>query len=217
MSFINRLNKKSVYLFILAFGFAVAANSCYTDYGLTTADYDVVLTRYDKAADFSSYRTYAMPDTIFHIIGEDDEDEISRQFDALMLQTVASNMASRGFTRIENPDSSNIPDAVVTISVTTTDYQGVSYYPPYWGYPGWGWYYPPYYPPYWGTTYSYSTGTIFIDFGDVDNVAGDSSLVTVEWNATINGLLSSNASSTRTRIENSIDQAFVQSPYLKTN
>ncbi|NOX19434.1 MAG: DUF4136 domain-containing protein [Chlorobi bacterium] len=215
MSFKNRLNKKMIYLFVLFFGLAIVVNSCYTDYGLTTSDYDVVLTRYDKEADFGSFRTYALPDTVFHIVG-DEEDEISRQFDALMLQKVASNMASRGFTRIDNPDSSNIPDAVVTISVTTTDYTGVSYYPPYWGYPGWGWYYPPYYPPYWGTTYSYSTGTIFIDFGDVDNVA-DSSLVTVEWNATINGLLSSNASSTRARIEDSINQAFTQSPYLKTN
>jgi len=216
MSFENRLNKKVLFLFVLFFGLAIFVNSCYTDYGLTTSDYDVVLTRYNKETDFGSFRSYVLPDTVFHIVGN-EEDNISRQFDALMLQKVASNMDNRGFTRIENPDSAHIPDAVITISVTTTDYEGVAYYPPYWGYPGWGWYYPPYYPPYWGgTTYSYSTGTIFIDFGDVENVE-DSSLVTVEWNATFNGLLSSNASLTRERIQESIDQAFIQSPYLKTN
>ena len=73
MSFKNRLNKKIRYLFVLFFGLAFAINSCYTDYGLTTSDYDVVLTRYNKETDFASFRTYALPDTIFHIVGDEED------------------------------------------------------------------------------------------------------------------------------------------------
>ena len=44
----------------------VAGLSCYRDYGLTTADYDMVLTLADPDAIFSNYSIYAMPDTVIH-------------------------------------------------------------------------------------------------------------------------------------------------------
>ena len=46
---------------------AVLLASCTPESGLQTADdYDVVVTLYDKEADFGSVRTYLMPDSIVH-------------------------------------------------------------------------------------------------------------------------------------------------------
>jgi hypothetical protein len=78
------------------------------------------------------------------------------------------------------------------------------YYPP-----GWGWYYPPYY-----TVSSFTTGTLVMTIQDpnVDNAIGQSE---ASWVVGINGILSGNYSIDR--VLNGIDQAFKQSPYLKTN
>ncbi len=197
--------------FALALTFLLS--SCYTDYGLTTEDYDVVYTKYNPETNFSSYKTFVMPDSVFHLIGEGEEDNISRQFDGLILNLVAQNFENRGFVRVNDVDSA---DAVVVVSVSDDTYSGAVYYPPYWGYPGWGWdWY--YYPPYWGdvTYYEYNTGTIYIQFANMENVDGENILYT-DWMAIANGLLSSNIVQTQNRIEKSINQAFAQSPYLKT-
>ena len=195
----------------------IGLNSCYSDYGLATTDFDIVATFYDDRTDFSSYKTYAMPDSVFHIVGENERDNISREFDSYILSKVADNMESGGYTRILDPEASgdNKPDLVLYVSVTTSTHSGAIYYPPYWGYPGWGWYYPPY----WGSTayYSYSTGTILLHLGDTDQLDSDNQIIEPQWSANINGLLENSAASTKSRIGSSIDQAYVQSPYLKTN
>ncbi len=211
---IKELFKKGKILFLgvlIAFG----VTSCYTDYGLSTADYDVVYTKYNKAVNFTQFKTFAMPDSVYHLVGEGEEDNISRQFDALILSTVVRNLEQRGFVRV---DSVNAADAVVVVTVSEDTYSGAIYYPPYWGYPGWGWDWYYYYPPYWGdvTYYEYNTGTIHLQFADIENVDGETILYT-DWMAIMNGLLSSNVVQTQSRIENAVNQAFSQSPYLKTN
>ncbi len=208
-NFLARYGKILVLLF-----FPLAFSSCYTDYGLTTEDYDVVFTKYNPDVNFSSFKTFAMPDSVFHLLGEGEEDNISRQFDALILNLVVTNFERRGFVRVDSLENA---DAVVTVSVSDDTFSGTIYYPPYWGYPGWGWdWY--YYPPYWGdvTYYEYNTGTIYVQFANIENVDGESILYT-DWMAIANGLLSSNIVQTQSRIEKSINQAFKQSPYLKTN
>ncbi len=197
--------------------FATLLTSCYTDYGLTTEDYDIVYTKYNTSTNFASFKTFFMPDSVYHLVGEGEEDNLSRQFDALILNLVATNFQNRGYVRVAQLDSTNLPDAAVVVSVSDDTYSGAIYYPPYWGYPGWGWdWY--YYPPYWGdvTYYEYNTGTIYIQFADIQNIDNEHILYT-DWMAIANGLLSSNIVQTQSRIETAINQAFKQSPYLKTN
>jgi len=221
-----KVRKKSTWLTISVLFAAMlltfSLNSCYDDYGLTTSDYDLVRTFYDKDQNFTSYQTYAMPDSVYHIISEGEDDDISRQLDSYMLAQVVRNMENMGYTRIDNPDNeANKPDVVVYVAVTTSTHSGAIYQPGYgypgwgWGYPGWGWGYPPYYGNV--TYYSYSTGTMFIQMGDTNELDDNNKIVEAVWTANMNGLLQSSASGTQARVKEMVDRSFSQSPYLATN
>jgi len=187
--------------------------ACYTDYGLTYADYDVVVTLYDKNTDFGTFKTFYMIDSVF-IVG-DTTKEVSDDFDDLILSSVANNLEARGYQRVVDT-LAGAPDfvAVVGKSASTTIfftggwYGG--YYPWYpWG-PGWGWY--PGYPV--GSVGSYSQGSVIVDLIDPARTDPDKKLVGSVWAGAVNGLLGDVSSGTRERIYNSINQMFVQSPYL---
>jgi hypothetical protein len=209
--------KKLIVLFSLLVLSSFVLYSCYPDYGLTTADYDTVITLYDKDANFKK-PTYAMPDSVIHFVEEGDEDNVDRSKDGLILSTIASNMASLGYTRVDTtaPDA---PDFVVLAGVTVTDNYGRAYYPGwgYWG--GWGWWggYPGWGYPGGSVVYSYTTGTIFISMIDPDKLNADETYGAV-WGARINGVVSgSSTANTNSRITQRINDAYAQSPYLGAN
>jgi len=197
-----------------AFLIMAGLSACYTDYGMTTSDYDVVTTLYDKNYNFSADQTYFMPDTIQHILAEGEKDDISRKYDSFILDQVASQMNLRGFRRITDVTQEE-PDVAILLAVTTKE-NYVAYANYYWGgywpgYGGWG----GYYPWYGGTTvYSYSTGTLFINMLDPERANDDDKLIPTVWVGAVNGLLGDSATNTRVRLSNSIGQAFIQSPYL---
>ena len=207
--------RKRVGFVILTILLAIGATSCYYDYGLSTSDYDVIFTNWDKETNFGQYQTFFMPDSIFHLIGDNDEDDISRQYDSMILNSVEKNFEARGYKRITDVDTNDLPDFVVTISVSKSTYTGGGwYYPPYWG-PGWDW---GWYPGYWpgdGYYYSYSTGTILVDLLDTRDIDLDKPdrYVTPRWTGSLQGLLSS-APSNKQRILSGINQMFNQSPVL---
>jgi len=119
---------------------------------------------------FGKYKTFFVLDTVFHLIGENDEDNITRKYDEMILQSIRHNFGAKGYKEMAldtNDFPNKLPDFFVTVSIGKSTYTGGGwYYPPYWG-PGWGWY--PGYPGYWpggGYYYNYETGTIFVDFLD---------------------------------------------------
>jgi hypothetical protein len=199
--------------FVLVLGLIfVVGLSCYRDYGLTTADYDMILTLYDNENDFTGYVTYALPDTVIHPVPDGEEDDLPRTFDSQMIADVVRNMNAMGFTRVDTT-AANPPDVVVVITATKQEWTVGGYYPGYWWgwypwYPGGGWY--PYYPGY-GYSYEFSTGTVFITMIDVDKYDPDAQLNATVWNATINGLAGDSRTSTSARIRSAINQAFAQS------
>jgi len=201
---------------IVALGIVFAAGlSCYRDYGLTTADYDMVLTLADPNAVFSNYSTYALPDTVIHPVPDGETDDLTRVFDSQIISDVARNMDALGYTRVTDSTFS----VLVLLSAVKSDWQVSGYYPGgYWGwypwYPGGGYY--PGYPGY-GYTYSFSTGSILITMIDPDKWNPDSAPDGPVWGGTLNGLLGDTRAGASTRIRNGINQAFAQSPYLKVN
>lgn len=203
-----------LFLFILT----ISLTSCYTDYGLTSADYDIVVTQYDKTTDFNSLKTFSLIDSVFHITGDDDEPDsefLTRKNDALIISTVRTNMINLGYQEVTNPTDQNVPAVVITIRALGTkidQYYAYGYYPG-WGYPGWGYGWGGYYPPYIGST-TYYVGTIFLDYFDVAASESADEYV-VPWYATINGLLAQGQ--TEQRLVSTINQSFNQSPYLKVN
>ncbi|MGB5848047.1 MAG: DUF4136 domain-containing protein [Ignavibacteriaceae bacterium] len=213
----NTKKKKLIVLFSLLILSSFVLYSCYPDYGLTTADYDTVITVYDKDANFKK-PTYAMPDSVVHLVAEGEEDNVDRSKDVLILSTIQSNMTSLGYTKVDttNPDP---PAFVILVGVTVTDNYGQAYYPGYGYWGGWGWWggYPGYGYPGGSVIYSYTTGSIFMSMIDPDKINADGTYGAV-WLARINGVVSSSTSiNVSSRITQRINDAFNQSPYLGAN
>jgi len=70
---------------------SVFLTSCYSDYGLTSSDYDVVITQYNKQTDFSKYKKYAIVDSVFHLTGDStkpDSEYLSRAYDDFIIRAL---------------------------------------------------------------------------------------------------------------------------------
>jgi len=208
---------------ILTISVAGLLSGCYPDKIDYLDEYDVAGTMYDESADFSSYVSFHVLDTVMHITedGEDDPN-LSRDHDELILGLVRQNMSDKGYMEMVTPDSLNWPDLEILVQVMSTDfYTYFSYWYDYWSwYPGWDWWYPgyPWYPSYpWypggGYYNSYTTGTLIMEILDTD-VSGEEKPGIV-WMGLVDGLLIKNTSSTEARLEKQINQTFIQSPYLQ--
>lgn len=188
---------------------------CYPDGPDYTEDLDIVLTNYEKTYDFKAKGTYARPDKIVKItgnlIGNDEPSYIPDKVAAPILAQIDKNMAALGWAKVELSETSS-PDILLTPASweTTTIYYYYDYW--YWWYggyyPGWGY---PSYPTY---ASSYSTGTLLMNLVDPAVVGADGNAVT-QWTGAVNGILT--GAYDAARVNKGVDQAFTQSPYLKTN
>jgi hypothetical protein len=187
--------------FLLFASLAFILNSCYPGDTLTAADTDVIATFFSKNADFSTKMTFAMPDSIVRI--DEDGNPISDPgpYDQQILNKIEQNLQQMGYTEEQDPANADV--LVVTFVTTTTWVSGGCYNWWYgWWYPYPGWCYP--------VAYTYQTGSILITMTDPQNQTSTEGL----WIAGINGILEDNSAGISARINNNIDQAFKQSPYL---
>ena len=221
MKFVNWSRRGLIlYSLIAVTGLILVLLSCYPGEPLSINQMDIVVTVYDKNADFSRFQTYVLPDTVVHLVDSTKQDEVNRDYDDFILARVKENVEAMGFVEETDPEN-NKPDAVFLVAVANQEYRGYyggywgwwGWYPGWgwWGYPGWGWYYPPYYP---GYSYSFTTGTIFISMVDVKNADPENKQIPIVWSAGINGVVEENVANVRNRIERGINKAFDQSKYL---
>lgn len=206
----------SKFLFLLLFGLssAVFLWSCYPDSGLTSmGDYDLVLTQYDPDQDFSEFSTYILPDSIIHIVPEGEEDDVTREYDEQILERIEQNMNAFGYTKMV-PAPGDTADVYLFVTATVTNWKGYAYYPGYGGWWGW-WGYPgyPYYPGY-AVPYTFSTGSVVIEWSDSDDYDPDEGRAPIRWGGVLNGLLDDSKTNIMYRLDRDIDQCFKQSPYL---
>ena len=192
-------------------GVAMVLASCYPGDELTVSEADVVVTAFSETFDFGGATTYALADSVLHLVPEDEDDDITRAYDTVILSRIRDNMSDLGFTEVVDPAAA---DVLMVTAVSSSEYTGYySYSPCYyycWYYPyppGWGWYYPSYI-----GSYSYTVGTIFINMIERVDPAGSEGQIPVAWVAALNGLADQGSSATR--IQAAIDQAFEQSKYL---
>jgi hypothetical protein len=177
----------------------------------------VILTKYDTSVDFGSYKTFFLSDTISLCTSNPIESSWSDSNAQSILREVASQMKAAGYTRVSgSPDSSaDLNLKLVGILNVNVYYQSPDYW---WGYPG----YPNFY--YWGNsnwypypyTYTIRTGSMILEMADLKNVDKNKGLRVV-WNAVGSGLIGYSNSFIVSQCIAGVDQAFVQSPYLKTN
>jgi hypothetical protein len=202
---------------------------CYPNGPSSPEDTDLVGTSYDKNFNFSSVKTFSLPDTVVHLIGQGQEDILGRDHDSLIINRIRGQMISLGYQE-EPPDTPDPADVVLLISASSSTNTGLFSDPAwwwgYWGWwPGWG-----VYPgatvwgPGWGMGFpvgfpiyiNYATGTLFVTMIDPENTDIEQKAIAVTWLAAINSMLSGDGQDRAQRIKDNIDQAFKQSPYLKT-
>lgn len=213
-------------------GIMLIIGGCYPGGPEYTSDYDLIATEYSEEYwSVNTPTTFYMPDSLGWIVDREDLENIedlTREYDAFILGEVAENMALYGYQRVPDLDVDNPPDLYVFTQAIAVKNTTISYIPGYpWyggGYPGWGGYYPGYGPgwggyyPGWGgvpVTSSYTTGTILIEMGDAKNLDEENKIVNIVWSGGVDGLLSSSSASNEQFVSQSIEQAFIQSPYLK--
>ena len=187
----------------------------------------LVYTASDTEADFGAIETYYLPDSIL-LIGTQAVDGAGNKVpkywndaDALsLINTVASEMNDRGYTRLEGAER-NMADVGFQLSYIEqiSYFTGYSnphwwwdypYYwtPAYWGYWG-GWYYP------FAVYYSYTTGSLLVEMVDLGSEQGADKKLKVLWNSYLSGLVGKSGPEINDAVE-ALEQAFEQSPYLKS-
>jgi hypothetical protein len=195
------------------------AAACHKEPYLDSDDEYLVYTAPGKEVTFTNFMTFDLADSLL-VIGQSSKPEYSQSNNALaLIQAVRTNMENMGY--IYTPDN---PDADLGIQMTyvvkTERY--VQYYnDPYWwlDYPGywspgyWGNYIGFYYP--YPVTYTYSTNTLMVDMVNLTIPKTGDQALEVVWSAYIGGPSTSNVTTDVDRMKNAVNQAFVQSPYLK--
>ena len=211
----KRINKKKALAYLMILVLPVILFSCYPGGAEYVDELDVVGTKYTKEYDFSNAKTYAMPDTIYELKDSDDPDKnepLRSDLNKVIVNTIVQNMTDLGYTRLTDTLNGK-PDVYIMPFAVSSTYVGYYYYPGYWYGWGWGWYYPPG----WGSTYSYTTGTVFIDMLDVSSYNEEDNTYEAVWHAGCNGLIQGSDQYKDERVERMMNQAFDQSPYLKAN
>jgi hypothetical protein len=200
---------KTTLLAFLALGmFILTSCTKYPPDSERVTDDLVVYTQVDEAATFNDYTTFAISPNVTYINGSDTTILDNANTTAL-LGRIATNMTSRGFTEVEPNQNPDLGINVTALKNTTVTVY-TPYYPPYWGYPYYGYGYP-YYPTY---ITSYSSGSVIIDMADFKIHTGNN--IMIIWNAFIRGLMTD--THTQEDVLRCVDQAFAQTPSLvKTN
>jgi uncharacterized protein DUF4136 len=187
----------------------IAWMACYPERGTETTTYDSVVTVRDTSAVFSTANTFALADSVVHLVTPGEGDNITRAYDQQMLDRVRLNMTQAGYTEVLDPATADLNVVVLVTSGTFTGYYWdywCTYYG--WWYGAWGCYYPPYW-----YTYEFDVGAILI--GMADNREIQNNRAPLIWAAGATGLM--NTGATLQRIIDAIDQAFTQSPYIQSN
>lgn len=204
--------KKSILLFSLFFLLTHCRKT--PDFEKLSTEF-IVSTSLDKTADFGSYKTFYISDTVAYVGGEKDGSVLVGQSARDMVKVVKDNLTARGYTFVSR---SSMPDLGLTLSAVKDINVVVDYYPGWWdGYwPTCYWYYwcyGYYYP--WTTVYSYTTGTVILNMYDLKNAAGKEQITGI-WNTTALGALGSSNQTNVTLAIDALNQGFEQSPYIQS-
>lgn len=177
-----------------------------------------VVTHADVTAQFSSYSTYFISDTVINLSGSASDTLITGSSAAALAETVRGNMNSRGYSVVSHTSK---PDMGIAVCVLRDIRTSIAYYPGWWDDVSGYWdplywvsnsSYPYYYG--WTTTYTYKDASIIVNLIDLKNAPVNKKL-SVIWHVTgFNPYKSDSATNLQASI-NAINQAFAQSPYLK--
>ena len=208
--------KKLLFLTFLA---ALAFGCQKEPYSQDTDGEYLVYTAPAKDFSFEDFKYFDIVDSVL-VIGQTKNPYYSQSNNALtLIDAFRTNMRNRNFIALpENPmDQLAIQLTYVERTDRFVQYTNDPYwwldYPGYWPASYWGnwtgWYYP--YP----VTYTYTTNALIADIVDLTSGQQDGKLQIV-WSCYIGGPASYSINYDVKRMVESINQAFAQSPYIKS-
>jgi len=194
---------------------ALLLAGCYPGGPESLDDLGLVVTQKNPKANHTGLLTYAMEDTVVELNDPNasSSEPLDRQFDQVILEEIQTQLADAGFRRVDYERER--PDAWVRVGAVQSE---VWVYWYSWGYRGGYWgsgYGGPSYPSM--NTASFTQGTVtweLLDLRGVPDPIPEDPDPVVNWVAAINGALQG-SSTTETGIQNGIQQAFTQSPYIE--
>jgi hypothetical protein len=210
---------KSNKIYVLLLAAAVAGFSSCTKEPLknmTEEESRIYITNHDSTADFGSFKTFSIVDSVSVIDNNRLSSKEITQFDAKLINAVIQEMQSKGYVLVDRTAN---PDLGINVSRIYNTYTGVVDYPDYWG--GYGSYYDPYYWGYGGSSYYFpdyyglyqvTEGSVSIDVLDLKDAATTKKIEGI-WTGLIRGSGVFNNATTADQVK----QLFNQSPYLKSN
>lgn len=187
------------------------------------SDEYVVYTDHSKDVNFGTFTTFYIPDSVM-VIGNNEKPEFWNALETdEVVTTLVSGMNARGFERVADKDFADLGIQVSFVKSVNyfTNYNTSPYW--WWGYPGYSWWYD-----YWGSSwngwyypypiiYSYSVGSLLVEIVDLKaaSTTSSNSKLPVLWTAYMTGLLYGSDQINAKLAVRAIEQAFVQSPYIK--
>lgn len=195
------------------------AVACHKEPALDSDGEYLVYTAPGKEATFTAFTTFDIADSLL-VIGQSAKPEYSQSANALaLIQAVKTNMENLGY--LYTPDNPEADLGIQMTYVVKTERYVQYYKDPYWwlDYPGywspgfWGNYQGFYYP--YPVTYTYSTNALMIDMVNLTTPRTGNEALEVVWSTYIGGPSTGSITTDLDMMKAAIDQAFVQSPYLK--
>jgi hypothetical protein len=209
------MKTRSQLILYFSLGALLVCGSCGKDAlnNLSAEESRIYITNRDSTADFSSYRTFSIVDSVAVI--QNNQRQFQRtSADAALLQLITEQMQDRGYTKVSRSDD---PDLGINVTRVSNAYLNIVQYPydwwnspaywdpVYWGYPGYSYYFPPMF-----GYYQTREDILTIDMIDLKDAQKDQQLTGV-WNATLKGQGVLNSDNYPSEIK----AVFDQSPYLK--
>ncbi len=178
----------------------------------------LVYTSPGENVDFAQFKTFYVADSLL-VIGQGDKPVYSKSQAAKnLILALRSNMENRGFVFTTDQAGADL-GVQMTYIIKTERY--VKYYDtPYWwlDYPGywpsgyWGNWHGYYYPR--PAVYSYTSNALLTDIVDLKDMQSEDTPLEILWSSYIGGPAGSSYQGDVKRMQDSITQAFKQSPYL---
>ncbi len=179
---------------------------------LTDDERRIYITNRDSTANFSSYNTFNIVDSVLVIEDGRITDKSVVPYDLALINAIREQMVAKGYTLVGRNEN---PDLGITVSRVYNTYSGLidygyywgrygNFYDPfYWGYPGAGYYFPSY------GVYQVTEGAVSIDMLDLKGAESSNSIKGV-WNGLIRGA----GTFRESNIAPAVAALFNQSPYL---
>ena len=182
---------------------------------LTEEESRVYITNKSDNANFGTYKTYSISDSVYVISNNNFQGGQATSWDVAALAAVRGALESRGYVRVPRSQSPDLGINVSRLYNTTTNVVDLGNY---WG--GYGGYYDPYYWGYGGYGYGYPSAyglvesteaMVSVEILDLKNAPANRT-INVIWNGLIRGSGIFNTSAVNTGVQ----ALFEQSPYIKT-